>query len=83
MLAASTRSAAWIELEAIQEGDATAVVIDRADRSRLAPLLLRALGLTQRELEVAMRLLAGESNDAIATALDITRFTVKKVVIVG
>jgi DNA-binding CsgD family transcriptional regulator len=54
-----------------------AVTIETAPRDDLAPLLMRAWGLTRREREVARLVIDGLSTQDIATALFISAHTVR------
>jgi DNA-binding CsgD family transcriptional regulator len=56
----------------------TAVVLEPAPASEVAPLLLDAYGLTRREREVAQFVLRGMSTSAIAAALSISPLTVQQ-----
>ncbi|MEP7024239.1 MAG: helix-turn-helix transcriptional regulator, partial [Actinomycetota bacterium] len=58
-------------------GDRVAVTIQRAGRSDVGPVLLRAHGLTNRETEVALAVLRGESSKQIAAALFLSPWTVQ------
>jgi DNA-binding CsgD family transcriptional regulator len=57
--------------------DAVAVTLAPASAAELEPLRLALYDLTPREREVAKLLIRGESNDEIARALWISRYTVK------
>ena len=77
-----TRSGRWAVLHASHMagfGDArhVAIVVEPAKRSELAPLILLAYGLTQREAEVAQSALQGMPNKAVARALRISENTVE------
>jgi len=75
-----TRSGGWLILHGsrLGEGDRrTAVIIEPALPLEVAPLKLQAYGLTPRELEVADRVLLGETTEQIATALFIAPYTVQ------
>jgi len=76
-----TRSGGWLVLHAslLGHGESarTAVIIEPALPMEVAPLKLQAYGLTTRELEVASRVLQGETTDQIAAALFITPYTVQ------
>jgi DNA-binding CsgD family transcriptional regulator len=58
-------------------GAGTAVVLEPASRSDIAPLLLHLRGLTRRELEVTQLLLTGMSTRGIAQELWITPDTLR------
>jgi DNA-binding CsgD family transcriptional regulator len=58
------------------DGD-IAVIIEPAQPSRNAPLLLSSLGLTSRESEVALLILRGASTKAIGSQLHLSSYTVK------
>ncbi|MDP1821541.1 MAG: LuxR C-terminal-related transcriptional regulator [Acidimicrobiales bacterium] len=77
-----TRSGTWAVVHAsAMEGLGTAaqvaVVVERAKRSELAPLILLAYGLTPREAEVAQLALQGKANKAVARELRISEHTVE------
>lgn len=55
----------------------TAVVLEPAERSRIAGLLLTLYGLTGREREVAELLIRGLATDEVAQRLTISRHTVR------
>jgi DNA-binding CsgD family transcriptional regulator len=57
--------------------DDIAVIIEPAHPSRTAPLVLRSLGLTPRESEVALLVLRGASTKAIGAELHLSAYTVK------
>jgi DNA-binding CsgD family transcriptional regulator len=57
--------------------DDIAVIIEAAHPSRNAPLVLRSLGLTPREAEVALLVLRGASTKAIGAELHLSAYTVK------
>ncbi|MGI9005113.1 MAG: helix-turn-helix transcriptional regulator [Streptosporangiaceae bacterium] len=74
------QSGGWLLLTAEQllgAGDRVAVTIQRAGRSDVGPALLRAHGLTNRETEVALAVLRGESSKEIAAALFLSPWTVQ------
>jgi DNA-binding CsgD family transcriptional regulator len=52
-------------------------MLEPAERTQLAPLLLRLHGLSEREREVAELLLAGIPTDGIALQLGISRHTAR------
>jgi DNA-binding CsgD family transcriptional regulator len=55
-----------------------AVIVERAHPARLAPLLMRAYGLSPREQEVTQLVLCGESTAAIAQRLFVSEHTVQQ-----
>jgi DNA-binding CsgD family transcriptional regulator len=57
--------------------DDIAVIIEAAHPSRTAPLVLRSLGLTPREAEVALLVLRGASTNTIGAELHLSAYTVK------
>jgi DNA-binding CsgD family transcriptional regulator len=67
----------WVSIRGIRYGARPAAIVTEAERSRTAPLLLLAFDLSDREREVAARVLDGEANADIARTLGITLFTVK------
>jgi len=77
-----TRSGRWAVLHAsdmagLGEARHVAIVVEPAKPSELAPLILLAYGLTQREAEVAQSALQGRPNKAVAGALRISENTVE------
>ena len=58
-------------------GGDIAVIIEPAHPSTVAPLLLRSLGLTPRERDVALLVLRGASTQAIGGELHLSAYTVK------
>jgi DNA-binding CsgD family transcriptional regulator len=77
-----TRSGRWAvvhasEMAGFGTARAVAVVVEPAQSSELAPLVLLAYGLTQREAEVARAMLQGKPNKAVARALRISEHTVE------
>ena len=75
-----TRSGRWLVLHGAQmqggpEGR-TAVVIEPAGAAELAPLIVRAYGLTEREREVAQYALKGLATKEIARLLRLSPYTV-------
>jgi DNA-binding CsgD family transcriptional regulator len=72
-----TRSGEWLVLHGSRLGETLAIVIERARPSQVAPIVLRAYGLTAREREVAGLAMRGSSNDDVATALGLSTHTVK------
>lgn len=55
-----------------------AVVIERASPARIAPILMDAFGLTEREQDVTCLVLQGESTRAIGHTLYISPYTVQE-----
>jgi DNA-binding CsgD family transcriptional regulator len=55
-----------------------AVVVEAGEPARIAPLLMSAYGLTDREQDVTRLVLRGESTTAIAERLCISTFTVQE-----
>jgi DNA-binding CsgD family transcriptional regulator len=72
-----TRSGEWLVVYGSRLGDSIAIVIERARSSEVAPVVLRAYGLTPREREVAGAAMRGLSNDDVAAALGLSTHTVK------
>jgi DNA-binding CsgD family transcriptional regulator len=77
-----TRSGRWAvvhasEMAGFGSARAVAVVVEPAQSSELAPLVLLAYGLTQREAEVARAMLQGKPNKAVARELRISEHTVE------
>jgi DNA-binding CsgD family transcriptional regulator len=56
----------------------TAVIVEPAHPARIAPLLMAAYGLTDREQEVARLVLQGESTTGIAERLTVSPHTVQQ-----
>ncbi len=73
-----TKAGEWLTLHATPIGDHLAVVIERTRPEEIAPVLLRAYELTERERGVVQLLLRGRSNDEIAVALNLSTYTVKQ-----
>lgn len=78
-----SRSARWLHVHAsrlsgVSSAGQTAVIIEPARPSEIAPLLLSAYGLTRREAEVAQLVLRGLATEVIARALFISSFTVQQ-----
>lgn len=76
------RSGRWAVLHASEmaglgETRHVAVVVEPATAAELAPLILLAYGLTQREAEVAQSALQGKTNKAVARTLSISDNTVE------
>lgn len=77
-----SRSGVWVVLHgATLVSDGTrriAVIVERAHPARLAPLLMSAYGLSQREQDVTRLVLCGESTAAIAERLVVSEHTVQQ-----
>jgi DNA-binding CsgD family transcriptional regulator len=77
-----TASGRWVVLHGaslVSDGAArTAVIIEPAHPARIAPLLMAAYGLTDREQEVTRLVLQGESTTAIAQRLSVSPHTVQQ-----
>ena len=77
-----THSGTWVVLHgATLVSDGTrrvAVIVEPAHPARIAPLLMSAYGLTQREQEVTRLVLQGESTASIATRLVVSAHTVQQ-----
>lgn len=77
-----TRSGAWIVLHGatlVSHGSRRiAVIVEAAQPARLAPLLMSAYGLTEREQDVTRLVLQGESTAAIAERLVVSAHTVQQ-----
>lgn len=77
-----TASGRWVVLHGAALASAgatrTAVIVEPADPARLAPLLMAAYGLTDREQEVTRLVLRGESTTGIAEALSVSPHTVQQ-----
>ncbi|MBO0693856.1 MAG: hypothetical protein J2P58_13215 [Acidimicrobiaceae bacterium] len=58
--------------------DRVAVIIEHADPARIAPLLMAAYQLTEREKDIARLVLQGESTAGIAAALFLSPHTVQQ-----
>jgi DNA-binding CsgD family transcriptional regulator len=77
-----TRSGRWVMVHAspmagLGEGRHIAVVIEPAKPAELAPIILLAHGLTQREGQVAKLALQGKTNKRVARELRISEHTVE------
>jgi len=77
-----TRSGHWAvvhasEMVGLGAARHIAVIIERARRAEIAPLVLLAYGLTKREAEVAQFALQGKPNKAVARELRISEHTVE------
>ena len=80
---AQTRSGRWLVLHAARlsgtAGDGQiAVILEPAAAADVAPLVLQAYGLTEREAQVAELVLRGLSTDEIAEGLSIAALTVQQ-----
>ena len=77
-----TRSGRWLVLHGVSLDAATqrrvAVVIEPAHPARIAPLLMAAYGLTEREQELTRLVLHGQSTAEIADDLVISVHTVQQ-----
>jgi DNA-binding CsgD family transcriptional regulator len=72
----------WLHVRATHLGrpdrkPRTAVVLERAGRDQLAPLIARAHQLSRRETEIALQVLRGLSTSEIAAKLFISAYTVQ------
>ncbi|MBE2315648.1 helix-turn-helix transcriptional regulator [Solirubrobacter sp. CPCC 204708] len=76
---ARTRSGVWLLIHAnrLHSGDGTAVVIEPAKASEVAPLIVDAYELTPRELDVTRALARGLTTSEIARELHLSRYTVQ------
>lgn len=78
-----TRAGRWLTLHAmrfssIEQGGQIAVVIEPARPEEMAPLLLSAYALTERERNIAQYVLRGMSNKVIGRALSVSPLTVQQ-----
>ncbi|MDX6554087.1 MAG: hypothetical protein QOD86_282 [Miltoncostaeaceae bacterium] len=77
-----TRSGTWVVLHGaslVSDGARrVAVIVERAHPARIAPLLMSAYGLTDREQEVTRLVLQGESTAGIAERLVVSPHTVQQ-----
>jgi DNA-binding CsgD family transcriptional regulator len=76
-----TRSGEWLMLHASRisgEAGGTAVILERAQPLEVAPLILQAYELTEREDAVAELVLRGMSTSEIASVLSISALTVQQ-----
>jgi DNA-binding CsgD family transcriptional regulator len=78
-----TRSGRWLVLHASRLAgpgapDQTAVILEPAHPTEVAPLILQAYDLTEREAQVAQLVLQGVPTDEIAAALSISSLTVQQ-----
>ncbi len=76
------RSGTWVVLHGatmVSEGpQRVAVIVEPAHPARIAPLLMAAYGLTEREQEVTKLVLQGESTGEIAERLVVSSHTVQQ-----
>jgi DNA-binding CsgD family transcriptional regulator len=76
-----TRSGRWLVLHAsLLDGRAdgrVAVIVEPGRAAEVAPLVVRAYGLTPREVDVAEMVLKGASTKEIATLLEVSAYTVQ------
>jgi DNA-binding CsgD family transcriptional regulator len=74
-----TRGGIWLLIHAscLSEGEATAVVIEPAKASEVAPLIVDAYELTPRETDVTRALARGLTTNEIARELHLSRYTVQ------
>ena len=77
-----TESGTWVVLHGatlVSAGGArVAVIVEPAHPTRIAPLLMSAYGLTERERDVTRLVLQGESTAAIAERLVVSAHTVQQ-----
>lgn len=78
-----TRAGRWLTLHAMRlsnadQGGTIAVVMEPTRPEEMAPLLLSAYALTERERGIAQHVLRGLSNKAIASAVSVTPLTVQQ-----
>jgi DNA-binding CsgD family transcriptional regulator len=76
-----TRSGAWVVLHAARISGAsggTAVILERAQPLEVAPLILQAYELTEREQAIADLVLRGKSTGEISSVLSISALTVQQ-----
>lgn len=74
------RGGGWLTADASlidDSGDAVAVILQPADPFELAPILVSAYGLTDRERDVTALVIRGRSNKEIAAALFVSTYTVQ------
>lgn len=77
---ARTRAGGWVLVHGSSMRGAeetTAVVVERAKASEVAPLIVEAYQLTARELDVTHALARGLSTNEIAAELHLSRYTVQ------
>ncbi len=76
-----TRAGGWVVLHAARlsgSGGGTAVMLERAQPLEVAPLILQAYALTEREAGIAELVLRGRSTSEIAAGLFISALTVQQ-----
>lgn len=76
------RSGSWVVLHGaalVTDGrPRVAVIVQPADPARITPLLMSAYGLTDREQDVTLAVLKGESTHEIASSLFVSTHTVQQ-----
>lgn len=72
-----TRAGRWVMIHGSQIGGRVAIVLEQARPLEIAPVILLAYELTQREGSVLQLVLRGMSNDGIASELELSTYTVK------
>jgi DNA-binding CsgD family transcriptional regulator len=77
-----SRSGTWVVLHGASlvsgESRRVAVIVEPAHTARIAPLLMSAYGLTEREQEVTRLVLQGDSTAGIAERLVVSAHTVQQ-----
>ena len=77
-----SRSGTWVVLHGASlvsgSGRRVAVIVEPAHPARIAPLLMSAYGLTEREQEITRLVLQGESTSGIAERLVVSAHTVQQ-----
>ncbi|HEV7830633.1 MAG TPA: helix-turn-helix transcriptional regulator, partial [Pseudonocardiaceae bacterium] len=74
-----TRSGRWLMLHGtrLSSGDRTAVIIEAAPPAAVAPLIVEAYGLSDRERQIVPLVLRGASTQEIARLLSLSPLTVQ------